>query len=101
MNPKEPKPVLVWIHGGAFIAGDCTEFMTGPDHLLQRNVVFVSVNYRLGALGFLSLDDPNLNIPGNAGLKDQTLALRWVRENIQHFGGDNENVNRNFFNYFL
>lgn len=83
---------MVWLHGGAFKAGDCTEFMTGPDHLLQRNIVFISINYRLGALGFLSFNDPNLQIPGNAGLKDQTLALKWVRDNAQFFGGDPQNV---------
>lgn len=101
---------MVWIHGGAFKYGDTTENLYGPDYLLQKNVVFVSINYRLGALGtiiltcingshifiknlgFLSIPDPSINVPGNAGLKDQTMALRWVRNNIHAFGGDNKNI---------
>lgn len=83
---------MVWIHGGGFKKGSADESLYGPDYLLQRNVVFVSVNYRLGALGFLSIADPSVAVPGNAGLKDQSLALRWVRQNIQRFGGDAQNV---------
>lgn len=59
---------------------------------MQQDVVLVTVNYRLGPVGFLSLDDPELNIPGNAGLKDQTFALKWVQRNIARFGGDPNNV---------
>lgn len=59
---------------------------------MQKDVILVTVNYRLGAFGFLSLDDPDVNIPGNAGLKDQTFALKWVQRNIERFGGDKENV---------
>lgn len=83
---------MVWIHGGSFRVGSSSEHMYGPDFLLQKPVVVVTVNYRLGALGFLSIDDPTLQIPGNAGLKDQTMALRWIQTNIQHFGGDPNNV---------
>lgn len=50
--------------------------------------MLVSFNYRLGVIGFLSLDDPKLEIPGNAGLKDQVMALKWVKANIEKFGGD-------------
>jgi cholinesterase len=63
-----------------------------PSLLLQKDLVFVSLNYRTGALGFLSLDDPSLDVPGNAGLKDQTLALKWIKDNIKNFGGDPDNV---------
>jgi cholinesterase len=59
---------------------------------MQKDVVLVTVNYRLGPVGFLSLEDPELNIPGNAGLKDQTFALQWVQRNIANFGGDPKNV---------
>lgn len=59
---------------------------------MQQDVILVTVNYRLGPVGFLSLDDPDLNIPGNAGLKDQTYAIKWVQRNIKAFGGDPNNV---------
>lgn len=58
----------------------------------MADVVIVTVNYRLGALGFLSLKDETLNVPGNAGLKDQRMALKFVKNNIQNFGGDPENI---------
>lgn len=92
INPKQLLPVMVYIHGGAFMRGSSSILIYGPDYLLQKNIVFASFNYRLGALGFLSLHEPTLDIPGNAGLKDQNLALKWIRENISGFGGDPENV---------
>ena len=66
--------------------------MFGPDYLLQKDFVLVTINYRVGPIGFLSLKDPSLNIPGNAGIKDQVLALKWVQKNIEKFGGDPKNV---------
>lgn len=66
--------------------------MYGPDYFMQKDVVLVTFNYRLGPIGFLSLQDPELGVPGNAGLKDQTFALKWVQRNIANFGGDKENV---------
>lgn len=62
--------------------------MYGPDYLIEKDVVLVSFNYRLGAIGFLSLDDQTLQIPGNVGLKDQVFALKWIQRNIHNFGGD-------------
>lgn len=59
---------------------------------MQKNVILVTFNYRVGALGFLNFKDPALDIPGNAGLKDQLLALKWIKENIQYFGGDSDNI---------
>ncbi|GLH15208.1 Esterase SG1, partial [Gryllus bimaculatus] len=70
----DPLPVLVWIHGGGFEAGSADEF--GPDYLICEDIVMVTLNYRLGPLGFLHLDEA---APGNAGLKDQMMALRWVQ----------------------
>ncbi|XP_063236212.1 esterase FE4-like isoform X2 [Bacillus rossius redtenbacheri] len=80
------KAVMVWIHGGAFTTGSGNADRFGPDYLIREDIVLVTINYRLGALGFLSLEDGVL--PGNAGMKDQVEALRWVRRNIGHFGGD-------------
>ncbi|KAJ6640046.1 Esterase B1 [Pseudolycoriella hygida] len=92
LHPRKPYPVMLWIHGGGWRWGDSTENIYGPDYLLEKDVVFVSINYRLGALGFLCIDDPSVEVPGNAGLKDQVLAMRWVRENIKYFGGDDRNI---------
>lgn len=60
---------MVYIHGGAFISGAGTSMMFGPDFLMEKDVVLVTLHYRVGALGFMSFQDPALNIPGNAGLK--------------------------------
>lgn len=81
---------MVWIHGGAFTGGDSTYRSFGPDYFLEEDVVFVAINYRLGILGFLSLEDSVAS--GNWGLKDQVLALRWIKENIEQFGGDSNRI---------
>ncbi|CAG9763665.1 unnamed protein product [Ceutorhynchus assimilis] len=83
-------PVLVWIYGGAFLVGNSSYSVYGPDYFLEQGLVFVSFNYRLGIFGFLSTADEAC--PGNWGLKDQILALHWVQENIAYFGGNPENV---------
>ncbi|XP_058827949.1 uncharacterized protein LOC131687875 [Topomyia yanbarensis] len=83
-------PVMVYIHGGAFRYGTASSVLYDPKHLVQQGVVVVTMFYRLGPLGFLCL--PNAGISGNAGLKDQRLALQWVHEQIHQFGGDAENV---------
>ncbi|XP_037044487.1 esterase B1-like [Bradysia coprophila] len=85
-------PVLVYIHGGGFQIASGKLNLFGGDYLLQKDIVFVTINYRVGPIGFLSLKDPELDIPGNAGLKDQVFALKWVQRNIAKFGGDPENV---------
>jgi len=92
IDTQDPLPVLFWIHGGGFQEGSGQTEAYGPDWLLQKDVVLVSINYRLGVIGFLSLDDPELNVPGNAGLKDQTFAMKWVQRNISQFGGDAKNI---------
>ncbi|XP_042866020.1 juvenile hormone esterase-like [Penaeus japonicus] len=78
-------PVMVWLHGGAFLVGGSEEQYPAMP-LLKRDVVLVTLQYRLGTLGFLSTEDAVL--PGNLGLMDQTQALRWVRDNIRSLGGD-------------
>ena len=92
------KPVMVWIHGGAFVAGgtgiplfDCTELVKeNPD------VIYVTIPYRLGVLGFLHLshlvDGKDYPDAQNLGLLDQKMALKWVHENIAAFGGDPSKV---------
>ncbi|KAK7873002.1 hypothetical protein R5R35_000302 [Gryllus longicercus] len=84
------KPVMVWIHGGGYYIGSGNTDMYGPDYLVESGVVVVTMNYRLGALGFLSLEDESY--PGNMGLRDQVAALLWVKDNIAQFGGDPDNV---------
>jgi para-nitrobenzyl esterase len=89
------RSVLVWLHGGAFVLGaGSTCLYTGRNLAARGDVVVVTANYRLGALGFLDLShlssDPEA--PSNLGLLDQIAALRWVRENISAFGGDPDNV---------
>ena len=90
------RPVLVWIHGGAFTIGSGAQSVYDGAPLAKRgDVVVVTVNYRLGPLGFLRLSElTNGRIPstGNEGMLDQVAALVWVRENIAAFGGDPENV---------
>ncbi|XP_076059197.1 juvenile hormone esterase-like [Oratosquilla oratoria] len=81
-------PVMVFIHGGAFSSGHSSPY--GPTLLLDHDVILVVLQYRLGIFGFLSTED--FVIPGNFGLKDQTLALRWIHKNIAFFGGDPEMV---------
>lgn len=92
LKPEKPAPVMVWIYGGGFQIGEASRDFYGPDYFMAKDVVIVSINYRLGPFGFLSFNDPKLNIPGNAGLKDQILGLKWVKENIHLFGGDPDNV---------
>ncbi len=84
------RPVMVWIHGGAFTIGSGSERIYDGATLAERgDVVVVTINYRLGALGFLHL--PAFE-ESNFGMRDQVAALRWVRDNIAHFGGDPSNI---------
>jgi len=89
-------PVMVWIFGGGFVAGGTSEPRQDGQFLAHRNVVVVSMNYRLGIFGFLALPELTAESPhhasGNYGLLDQTAALEWVRDNISNFGGDPNNV---------
>ncbi|XP_057666855.1 esterase B1-like isoform X2 [Diorhabda carinulata] len=85
-------PVMVWIHGGGYTEGRNSTSLYGPDYLMTENIVLVSINYRLGILGFLCFEDPSLEIYGNAGMKDQVQALKWIKKNIQNFGGNPNNI---------
>ena len=89
------RPVLVYIHGGAFLIGSGAGVMYRGEQFARRGVVVVTMNYRLGALGFLAHPDlaaGNGGGFGNWGLADQIAALRWVRDHIASFGGDPGNV---------
>ncbi|GBP31971.1 Bile salt-activated lipase [Eumeta japonica] len=83
-------PVMVYIHGGGFQYGTGSDFLYGPDYLVRQEVIVVGINYRLSIEGFLCLGTETA--PGNAGLKDQVAALRWIKRNIAAFGGDPDNV---------
>lgn len=85
-KPLKNLPVMFYIHGGGFTCGAGIIRGYGPGFLLDKDVILVAINYRLGILGFLSTEDENC--PGNFGLKDQVLALKWVRAHIRNFGGD-------------
>jgi len=89
-------PVMVWIHGGAFVTGSGSDQIYDGAALARQGVVVVTLNYRLGSLGFLahallSAESPQ-NISGNYGLLDQLAALQWVQRNIDKFGGDADKV---------
>lgn len=91
---NEKLPVMVWIFGGGFAMGSSSEFDGAP--LARKGVVFVSINYRVGTMGFfahpqLSEENPQ-HVSGNYGILDQIAALEWVQENIAKFGGDPKNV---------
>ncbi|MGH2978644.1 MAG: carboxylesterase/lipase family protein [Solirubrobacterales bacterium] len=87
-------PVMVWLHGGALVVGESDDY--DPTRLVEKGVVVVTLNYRLGFLGFLahpalSAESPDQS-SGNYGLMDQQAALGWVQRNIKKFGGDRDNV---------
>ncbi len=89
------RPVLFWIHGGAYVVGSSRNTWYDGAHLAARgDVVVVTINYRLGAWGFLSLSSfgPEYRDSANVGLLDEIAALRWVLQNIGRFGGDPENI---------
>jgi para-nitrobenzyl esterase len=87
-------PVMVWIHGGALVTGESDDYE--PVRLVDHGVVVVTINYRLGALGFLAhpafAAESAKSVTGNFGILDQQAALAWVHRNIRAFGGDPRNV---------
>ncbi|CAG4948895.1 unnamed protein product [Parnassius apollo] len=84
----EKLPVLFFVHGGRFLFGYGDYYQ--PDYLIRHDVILVTINYRLNIFGFLCLNIPE--VPGNAGLKDTIMALKWVKNNIKYFNGDENNV---------
>ncbi|MGX5682317.1 carboxylesterase/lipase family protein [Schumannella luteola] len=94
-TPDDPRPVMVWLHGGAYLTGSGNEEAFHADVLAEReDVVVVTVIHRLGLLGFCPWEnlDPSFAGAGVAGMVDIVLALEWVRDNIREFGGDPGNV---------
>ena len=93
--PPEPLPVMVFIHGGSYVSGSA-DLYSGAGLANAANVVVVTMNYRLGALGFFAHPELDRDRPGALsgleGIRDQQLALRWVHDNVAAFGGDPNNV---------
>ncbi|XP_023312047.1 venom carboxylesterase-6-like [Anoplophora glabripennis] len=87
-NPK--RPVIVHIHPGGYYSATSVSYWAGPQYYMDQDIVLVTFNYRLGSLGFLSTGDKEA--PGNNGLKDQVVLLKWVKQNIEAFGGDPNSV---------
>lgn len=95
ISPAEKRPVMVWIHGGSFIAGDASSPDFDGARFAQDGVVLVSIAYRLGAFGFLAHPELRQESGKSSGaytLQDQIAALQWVKRNIHRFGGDAERV---------
>jgi para-nitrobenzyl esterase len=95
-TPGEKLPVLVWIYGGGFSFGSTSTPVHNGEHLARKGVILVSINYRVGTLGFLahpelSAESPE-HVSGNYGLLDQIAGLKWVQKNIAAFGGDPDKV---------
>ena len=92
----ERRPVMLWLYGGGFMQGSSALRMYDGSAIADRGVVFVSMNYRLGVLGFLAHPDLSAesvrHVSGNYGTLDQIAALQWIRHNIASFGGDPNNV---------
>jgi para-nitrobenzyl esterase len=96
LAPKTPQPVLVYFHGGGFIAGDGSEPRYDGTSMAQNGIVTVTVNYRLGIFGFLAhpelSSESSYNGSGNYAFLDQVAALKWVKNNIAGFGGDPKRI---------
>jgi para-nitrobenzyl esterase len=83
---------MVWIHGGAFVNGGSAQVTYNGSHFAEQGVVSVTINYRLGYFGFLALSQLDGPANGAFGFLDQQLALKWVHDNINNFGGDNKKI---------
>ena len=96
LAPKTPQPVLVYFHGGGFIAGDGSEPRYDGTSMAQNGIVTVTVSYRLGIFGFMAHPElsaeSSYNGSGNYAFLDQVAALQWVKDNIAGFGGDPQRI---------
>ncbi|KAH8250012.1 hypothetical protein KR026_003606, partial [Drosophila bipectinata] len=92
LNSPTPLPMVVYFFGGGFEKGDPTKDLHSPDYFMMKRMIVVTVSYRVGPLGFLSLNDPAVGVPGNAGLKDQLLAMKWISQNAAAFNGNPKNI---------
>ncbi|XP_037044089.1 esterase B1-like [Bradysia coprophila] len=90
VSAESKRTVMLFIHGGAFVEGSGNDNFYGPDFFINEDVVLVTLNYRLGVFGFMSLGTPEYS--GNMGLKDQNLAINWIKNNIEQFGGDADKI---------
>lgn len=94
-TPHRPKtdgllPVMIFFHGGGWECGSGISAFYGPDFFMDHDVILIGANFRLGPLGFMSTGKDDC--PGNFGLKDQVMTLKWIQENIRAFGGDPNSV---------
>lgn len=83
-------PVMVFIFGGSYEKGTADDTTHGPDFIVEHGVILVTIGYRLGVLGFMSLGSDGYS--GNMGLKDQLVGLEWIYENIGFFGGNSSRI---------
>lgn len=96
VNPEKKLPVFVWIHGGAFCSGSGAGRNARPEPFVRRGIIFVTFNYRLGIMGYFAHPELSMEskhgVSGNYAHFDQLAALRWVKQNIEAFGGDPDNI---------
>lgn len=92
-NDKDKLPVFIWLYGGGFSVGECSDPMYDGSAFAKDGILYVAINYRVGVLGFydFTIYDKG-NFDSNCGLSDQIMALKWVKENIEAFGGDPDNI---------
>ena len=95
-SSKDKLPVFVWIYGGGFSSGSAACAVYDGEEMSKKGIIFVSINYRVGVLGFLAhpelSSESGIKVSGNYGLLDQIAALKWIKKNIEAFGGDPQKV---------
>jgi len=81
---------MVYICGGQFVRCSGDDQLIGPDFLMEKDIILATFNFRVGLFGYMSLGTPEYS--GNVGLKDEQLAIKWIHDNIEDFGGDNSRI---------